>query len=95
MGNKNKAENSKRAINYSSGRGQIQLTGHSEDYKVFLLYIINFNTNLGRICFYFSGVLGGVTIVLGESSTFVACLHKQIPFDSFLYDVRKQPLMTP
>jgi hypothetical protein len=36
-----------------------------------------------------------VTMVLEESSTFVACLHKQIPFGSFLDDVRKQPLMTP
>ena len=34
-------------------------------------------------------------MVLGESSTFVACLHKQIPFGSFLDDVRKQPPMTP
>ena len=62
---------------------------------MFLLYIIKFNTNLGRICFCFGGVLGGVTMVLEESSTFVACLHKQIPFGSFLDDVRKQPLMTP
>jgi hypothetical protein len=61
---------------------------------VFLLYIIKFNTKLGRICFCFSGALGGVTMVLEESSTFVSCLHKQIPFDSFLDDVRKQLLMT-
>ena len=81
-------------INYSLGRGQIGPIIHSEDYKVFLLYIIKFNTNLGRICFCFGGVLGGVTMVLEESSTFVACLHKQIPFDSFLDDVRKQSLMT-
>ena len=46
---------------------------------MFLLYIIKFNTNLGRIYFCFSGVLGGVTMVLEESSKFVACLHKQIP----------------
>ena len=36
-----------------------------------------------------------VTMVLEESSTFVAYLHKQIPFGSFLDDVRKQPPMTP
>jgi len=36
-----------------------------------------------------------MTMVLEESSTFVACLHKQIPFDSFLDDVRKQSLITP
>jgi hypothetical protein len=82
-------------IDYSSGRGQIGPTIHSEDYEVFLLYIIKFNTDLGRICFCFGGVLGGVTMVLEESSTFVACLHKQIPFGSFLDDVRKQPPMTP
>jgi hypothetical protein len=62
---------------------------------VFLLYVIKFNTDLGRICFCFGGVLGGVTMVLEESSTFVACLYKQIPFGSFLDDVRKQPLITP
>jgi len=62
---------------------------------VFLLYINKFNTNLGRICFYFSRVLGGITIVLEESSTFVACLYKQIPFNSFLDDVYKQLLITP
>ena len=62
---------------------------------MFLLYINKFNTDLGRICFCFGGVLGGVTMVLEESSTFVACLHKQIPFGSFLDDVRKQPPMTP
>ena len=62
---------------------------------MFLLYINKFNTNLGRICFCFSGVLGGITMVLEESSTFVACLHKQIPFGSFLDDVRKQLPMTP
>ena len=47
---------------------------------MFLLYIIKFNTNLGRICFYFSGVLGGITMVLEESSICVSCLHKQTPF---------------
>jgi len=62
---------------------------------VFLLYINKFNTDLGRICFCFGGALGGVTMVLEESSTFVSCLHKQIPFGSFLDDVRKQPPMTP
>ena len=34
-------------------------------------------------------------MVLEESSTFVACLHKQIPFGSFLDDVRKQLPITP
>jgi hypothetical protein len=34
-------------------------------------------------------------MVLEESSKFVSCLHKQIPFGSFLDNVRKQPLMTP
>ena len=62
---------------------------------MFLLCINKFNTDLGRICFCFGGVLGGVTMVLEESSTFVACLYKQIPFGSFLGDVRKQPPMTP
>ena len=50
---------------------------------MFLLYIIRFSTNLGRICFYFSRVLGGVIIVLEESSIFIICLYKQIPFSSF------------
>ena len=50
---------------------------------MFLLYIIKFNTNLERICFYFSRVLGGVIMVLKESSMFITCLHKQIPFSSF------------
>jgi len=62
---------------------------------VFLLYIIKFNTNLGRICFCFSGVLRGIIMVLEESSTFIACLYKQIPFSSFLDDVYKQLLITP
>ena len=62
---------------------------------MFLLYINKFNTNLGRIYFCFGGVLGGIIMVLEESSTFVACLHKQIPFGSFWDDVRKQPPMTP
>jgi len=35
---------------------------------VFFLYINKFNTNLGRICFCFSRVLGGVIMVLKESS---------------------------
>jgi len=35
-----------------------------------------------------------MTMVLEESSTFVAYLHKQIPFGSFLDNVRKQPLIT-
>jgi hypothetical protein len=56
---------------------------------VFLLYIIKFNTKLGRIYFCFNGVLGGITMVLEESSTFVSCLDKQIPFNSFLADVHK------
>ena len=30
-----------------------------------------------------------------ESSTFVSCLHKQIPFVSILVEVRKQSLWTP
>ena len=47
---------------------------------MFLLYINKFNTNLGRICFCFGRVLGGVTMVLEESSTCVSCLHKQTPF---------------
>ena len=47
---------------------------------MFLLYINKFNTNLGRICFCFSRVLGGITMVLEESSTCVSCLYKQIPF---------------
>jgi hypothetical protein len=47
---------------------------------VFLLYINKFNTSLGRICFYFSRELGGITMVLEESSTCVSCLYKQIPF---------------
>jgi hypothetical protein len=67
-------------INYSLGRGQKGPTIHLEDYEVFLLYINKFNTNLGRICFYFSGVLGGVAMVLEESSTCVSYLHKQTPF---------------
>jgi hypothetical protein len=62
---------------------------------VFLLYIIKFSTNLGRICFCFGRVLGDVIIVLEESSMFVACLYKQIPFSSFLDNIYKQPLMTP
>ena len=36
-----------------------------------------------------------VTMVLEESSTFVSCLHKQIPFASISDEVRKQSLMTP
>ena len=35
-----------------------------------------------------------VTMVLEESSTFVSCLHKQIPFVSILVGVRKQSLRT-
>jgi hypothetical protein len=35
-----------------------------------------------------------LTMVLEESSTFVACLHKQIPFISILLDIRKQSFMT-
>jgi hypothetical protein len=35
---------------------------------VFYLYINKFNTNLGRVYFCFSGVLGGIMIVLEESS---------------------------
>jgi hypothetical protein len=61
---------------------------------VFLLYINKFNTSLGRICFYFSRVLGGIIMVLEESSTFVSYLYKQIPFNSFLDDVYKQLLIT-
>ena len=33
-------------------------------------------------------------MVLEESSTFVAYLYKQIPFSSFLDEVRKQLLIT-
>ena len=62
---------------------------------MFLYNIIKFNTDLGRICFCFGGALGGVTMVLEESSTFISCLHKQIPFASILDDVCKQSLMTP
>jgi hypothetical protein len=62
---------------------------------MFLLYINKFNISLERICFYFSGgALGGVIIVLEESSTFIACLHKQIPFISILLNIRKQSFMT-
>jgi hypothetical protein len=55
-------------INYSLGRGQIGPIVYLEDYEAFLLYINKFNTNLGRICFYFGGVLGGIMMVLEESS---------------------------
>ena len=34
-------------------------------------------------------------MVLEESSTFISCLHKQIPFISILVNIYKQPLMTP
>ena len=71
-----------RAIDHSSRKGQIRPTGHLEDYEVFLLYINKFNTDFGRICFCFGGVLGGVTRAMGESSTCVSCLHKQMPFVS-------------
>ena len=47
---------------------------------MFLLYINEFNTNLKRICFCFGGALGGIIIVLKESSICVSCLYKQIPF---------------
>ena len=57
-----------RAIDHSSGRGQIRPTRHLEDYEVFLLYINKSITDFGRICFCFGGVLGGVTRALGESS---------------------------
>jgi hypothetical protein len=33
-------------------------------------------------------------MVLEESSTFVACLHKQIPFISILLDIHKQSFVT-
>ena len=33
-------------------------------------------------------------VVTEESSTFVSCLHKQIPFGSILVEVRKQSLRT-
>ena len=36
-----------------------------------------------------------MTIVLEESSTFISCLHKQIPFGSILVEVRKQSPRTP
>jgi len=55
---------------------------------VFLLYIYKFNTNLGRICFCFSGVLGGITMALEESSTQVSYLHKQTYFVPLLVSVR-------
>ena len=57
---------------------------------MFLYNIIKFNTNLGRICFSFNRVLGGVMMALKESSMFIACLYKQIPFGSILVEVRKQ-----
>ena len=40
------------------------------------------------------GVRTILTMVLEESSTFVSCLHKQIPFASILVNVRKQSLRT-
>ena len=61
---------------------------------MFLYNIIKFNTDLGRICFCFGGALGGIMMVLKESSTFVSCLHKQIPFVSILLEVREQSLRT-
>jgi len=57
---------------------------------MFLLCINKFNTNLGRICFYFGGVLGGVTRVLEESSTRVSCLHKQTSFVPILVGLRSR-----
>jgi len=41
---------------------------------VFLLYINKFNINLGRICFYFSGALRGIIMVLEEFSICVFLL---------------------
>ena len=41
---------------------------------MFLLCINKFNTNLGKICFYFSGALGGIIIVLEEFSIYVFLL---------------------
>jgi len=61
---------------------------------VFFNNIIKFNTNLGRICFCFSRALGGITMVLEESSIFVSGLYKQIPFISIVVEVSKQPLLT-
>jgi len=55
---------------------------------VFLLCIYKFNTDLGRVCFYFGGALGGVTMALEESSIWVSCLHKQTYFIPFLVGVR-------
>jgi hypothetical protein len=34
-------------------------------------------------------------MVLEESSIYVSCLHKQIPFVSILVDIYKQLLITP
>ena len=76
-------------IDYSLGRGQIRPIGHLVDYETFLYNIIKFNTNLGRICFCFSRVLGGVIMALEESFMFVACLHKQIPFGFILVEIYK------
>ena len=62
---------------------------------MFLYNIIKFNTNLGRICFCFSRVLGGVIMALEESSMFITYLYKQIPFSSILVKVHKQSPQTP
>ena len=75
------------AIDYSLGRGQIRPIGHLENYEVFLLYINKFNTDLGRIYFCFSRVLGGVTMALIESSIYISCLYKQMPFVPFWSEV--------
>jgi len=61
-------------VDHSLGRDQVGPTIHLEDYEVFLLYINKFNTNLGRIYFCFGGALGGVTMVLEESSICVFLL---------------------
>ena len=76
-----------RAIDHSSGRGQIRPIGHLEDYEVFLLYINKFNTDFGRICFCFNKVLGGVMRAIGESFICVSCLYKQMPFVSSWLEV--------
>ena len=55
---------------------------------MFILCINKFNTDLGRICFCFGGALGGVTMVLEESSTRVSCLHRQTSFVPLLVGLR-------
>jgi len=58
--------------------------------RCFFLCINKFNTDLGRICFCFGGVLGGVMRVPEESSTRVSCLHKQTSFVPILVGLRSR-----